>query len=172
MAGNVGDIIGNMQKQIKSKERVSKFGEVFTNEREVKAMCDLVKNCFVDIQTTFLEPCCGNGNFLVEILERKLKLCKNHQDGLSALTSIYGIDIQADNVEESRSRLLMLYMDKFPQCGDKAVKMAKKTLNRNIICADSLAMQEQLINGVEWEGLDKTLTYDFKVKAKRKKNLK
>ena len=61
-----------LTKQIKSKERVAKHGEVFTNEKIVKAMCDLVKAETERIDSRFLEPACGNGNFLAEILQRKL----------------------------------------------------------------------------------------------------
>lgn len=60
------------KKQIKSKERVAEHGEVFTNEREVKAMCDLVKDETERIDSRVLEPACGDGNFLAEILNRKL----------------------------------------------------------------------------------------------------
>ena len=59
-------------KQIKSKKRVEERGEVFTNEREVKAMCDLVSYETNRIDSRFLEPACGDGNFLAEILRRKL----------------------------------------------------------------------------------------------------
>ena len=58
--------------QTKSKERVAEHGEVFTAEREVKAMCDLVQNMCEDYSKRFLEPACGDGNFLAEILTRKL----------------------------------------------------------------------------------------------------
>ena len=61
-----------MTKQIKSKNRVSYHGEVFTNEQEVNAMLDLVKDETDRIESRFLEPACGNGNFLAEILRRKL----------------------------------------------------------------------------------------------------
>jgi type I restriction-modification system DNA methylase subunit len=61
-----------MTKQVKSKKRVAEHGEVFTAEREVKAMCDLVKQETERIDSRFLEPACGNGNFLAEILSRKL----------------------------------------------------------------------------------------------------
>ena len=61
-----------MSSQIKSRKRVIDFGEVYTNEREVNAMIDLVKEEAEKITTTFLEPACGSGNFLVEILRRKL----------------------------------------------------------------------------------------------------
>lgn len=65
-----------MSKQVKSKERVADFGEVFTNEREVNAMLDLVKDETENIESTFLEPACGDGNFLIEVLSRKLKVVK------------------------------------------------------------------------------------------------
>jgi nitrogenase subunit NifH len=60
--------------QIKSKKRVAEHGEVFTNEREVKNMCDLIKNECERIESKFLEPACGNGNFLQEILSRKMTI--------------------------------------------------------------------------------------------------
>jgi type I restriction-modification system DNA methylase subunit len=65
-----------MANQIKSKERVAERGEVFTAEREVKAMCDLVKDECERIDSRFLEPACGDGNFLAEILRRKLDVVK------------------------------------------------------------------------------------------------
>lgn len=65
-----------MRFQVKSKERVQQHGEVFTNEREVKAMLDMVKQQSKSITATFLEPACGDGNFLVEILHRKLDSVK------------------------------------------------------------------------------------------------
>lgn len=65
-----------MTKQVKSKQRVADHGEVFTAEREVKAMCDLVKTETERIDSRFLEPACGDGNFLAEILSRKLVVVK------------------------------------------------------------------------------------------------
>ena len=65
-----------MDQQIKSKQRVADHGEVFTAEREVNAMLDLVKQETERIDSTFLEPACGTGNFLVEILRRKLAVVK------------------------------------------------------------------------------------------------
>lgn len=92
---------------IKTKDRVRELGEVFTNEREVKAMCDLVPN--ITIEMTFLEPTCGNGNFVVEILKRKFDLCKKKQDYITALKSVYAIDIMQDNIQECKQRVLDLY---------------------------------------------------------------
>ena len=64
------------EKLVKSKKRVADHGEVFTAEREVKAMCDLVKEECERIESRFLEPACGNGNFLTEVLSRKLESAK------------------------------------------------------------------------------------------------
>ena len=71
---NWGD--NSVAKQVKSKQRVAEHGEVFTAEREVKAMCDLVSQECDRIDSRFLEPACGNGNFLAEILTRKLATVK------------------------------------------------------------------------------------------------
>ena len=104
------------EKLIKSKQRVKDFAEVFTPKHIVKNMCDLVpEEMWVSVDTTFLEPACGTGNFLAEILARKLELCKSWQDGLIALKSVYGIDIQMDNVIEARQRLFDMYIAKFPK---------------------------------------------------------
>ena len=133
-----------MAKQIKTKQRVKDFGEVFTNEREVKAMCDLIdRDTWNNIASTFLEPACGNGNFLVEIYRRKLERCQTEKDGLKALASIVGIDIQADNVQESRDRLKQMYVDKFPNANEIALQMADMILKNNIMCGDSLKIMEK-----------------------------
>lgn len=131
-------------KQIKSKKRVKEFAEVFTAEREVKAMCDLIpQEVWEDITKTFLEPTCGNGALLKEIFARKLKYCKTEKDGLKALNSIYGIDIQQDNVDESRELLLKMYCDRFPCINDIAVAMAVAIIRKRIICGDSLKIMAQ-----------------------------
>ncbi len=91
---------------IKSRSRVKERGEVFTEPREVKAMCDLCEPDISQIDKKVLEPGCGTGNFLTEILARRLKKAKTNQyDILIALSSIYGIDIAPDNVVETRTRL-------------------------------------------------------------------
>lgn len=101
-------------KGIKSKDRVKEFGEVFTPENIVKDMCDLTKAESYDIYKTFLEPSCGNGAFLVELVDRKIqgaRVKSLNDDGtlnntefnlnvLRGVSSIYGVDIQGDNVEE------------------------------------------------------------------------
>ena len=104
---------------IKSKQRVAEFGEVFTPENIVNDMLDLVKDESYKLESTFLEPACGNGNFLVKILSRKLETAL----GLSvadfprnvfiAVSSIYGIDIQLDNVKESKDRMMQIIKDTY-----------------------------------------------------------
>lgn len=132
--------------QIKSKHRVKDFAEVFTNEREVKAMCDLIpQEIWKNIESTFLEPTCGNGNFLVEIYRRKLQYCNNEKDGIKALISIVGIDIQGDNVIESRMRLMEMYVNAFPNASEFAIRYAAEVLRNNIICGDSLEIQKKWI---------------------------
>ena len=131
-------------KQIKSKNRVKEYAEVFTAEREVKAMCDLISSdIWENAKSTFLEPACGTGNFLVEILSRKYSQCKTEKDGLKALASVVGIDIQQDNVEECRERLLRQYIERFPNANELSVIMASGILKNNIICGNSLEIMKK-----------------------------
>lgn len=141
-----------MSEQIKSRKRVKEFAEVYTNEREVKAMCDLIpKETWDNIESTFLEPACGNGNFIVEIYARKLERCKDEKDGLKALSSIVGIDIQQDNVDESRLRLRTMFLDKFPNANSFCLYMLATILCNNIICADSLVQMQEWIDEMKKE---------------------
>ena len=96
-----------MIKQVKSEDRVKKFGEVYTNTREINDMLDLIPEITID--TTFLEPTCGNGNFVIEILKRKFDLCKKKADYIRALKSVYAIDILEDNIAECKQRVKKLY---------------------------------------------------------------
>jgi transcription-repair coupling factor (superfamily II helicase) len=104
--------------QIKSKERVRDLAEVFTNEREINSMLDLIeedkKGFTYRIATTFLEPSCGTGNFLIKILERKLEKIKTLKPFskrniekylILAISTMYGVDISKENVVETRARL-------------------------------------------------------------------
>lgn len=134
------------EKIIKSKQRVKDFAEVFTPAHIVKDMCDLIPDSvWNNIESTFLEPSCGNGNFLVEIYRRKLVICKDERDGLKALASIVGIDIQADNCEESRKRLMTMFCEAFPNANEVCILLAAGILQNNIICGDSLKIMK------EWE---------------------
>ena len=104
--------------QVRTKQRVSDHGEVLTGQREVNAMLDLVKQETERIDSRFLEPACGDGNFLTAILERKLAVVekrygKSQLDferyAVLAVSSIYGIDILPDNVRDCRRRLFEMF---------------------------------------------------------------
>ena len=173
----------NNSRQIKSKKRVNDFGEVYTNEREVNAMLDLVKEEVEKITSTFLEPACGNGNFLVEILRRKLltvaRIYGSDMDEyrlhmIEAVTSIYGVDIQADNVKESRKRLLDICCNEYAKSyaeslSDGTIKALKCVMGRNIICGNTLtclASDGRPLVFAEWklneEGIFERKDYLFK----------
>ena len=140
------------KKQIKSKKRVADHGEVFTNEREVNAMLDLVKDESERIDSRFLESAMGDGNFLVEVLNRKLnsvdRKYKNVQFdweryGIIALSSIYGVDLLEDNAIECRNRLFQIFDSRYSnlfgeKCNDSCRKSAQFILNRNILWGDAL----------------------------------
>lgn len=141
-------------KQIKSKKRVAEVGEVFTSEREVNSMLALVKQETERIDSRFLEPACGNGNFLKVILSRKLDVVKNKykknksdfdKNCFLAMTSIYGIDIMEDNVIECRNNLYTIfsefYLNSYKHIDQDLEQAIKYVLNLNIICADALTMK-------------------------------
>lgn len=125
-----------MGENIKSKERVKKFGEVFTPAWLVKKMCDMLDaenggHAF-DIEKTFIEPCGGTGNFAVEIIERKLQKCKSTEDALIAVASYFTVEIQPDNVEELKRRITELVAVYFPEAEVADI------LERNVVCGDFL----------------------------------
>lgn len=143
-----------MSSQIKSKQRVRENGEVFTNEREVKAMCDLVKTETERIDSRFLEPACGDGNFLAEILTRKLDIVKKkykknpidyEKNAILALSSMYGVDILFDNVVACRNRLFDIWNKEYKavckkDCNEETRNSAKFILSKNIVCGNALTL--------------------------------
>src|SRR6266550_630135 len=103
---------------VRTKKRVADHGEVLTAKREVNAMLDLVKHETERIDSRFLEPACGNGNFLTEILERKLAVVEKRYGrsqldferyAVLAVSSIYGIDKLEENVTTCRQRLFEIF---------------------------------------------------------------
>lgn len=140
--------------QIKSKERVTQRGEVFTAEREVNAMLDLVKNECLRPDSRFLEPACGDGNFLSAILRRKLaelrrKYKKSPRDyerlAIVAIGSLYGIDIMDDNVLACRKRLFSIWDEEYialckAESSDDTRQAAKFIISRNIINGNALTL--------------------------------
>ena len=142
-------------KQVVSKQRVADHGEVYTGAREVNAMLDLVKQETERIDSRFLEPACGTGNFLAEILRRKLAVVDDRYGksqleferyGVLAVASIYGIDILLDNVIECRRRLFAIFDERYTARFRKKTRDAGRTavghiLERNIIHGDALTLR-------------------------------
>lgn len=145
-----------MAQQIKSKQRVTDHGEVFTNEREVNAMLDLVKQETERIDSRFLEPACGEGAFLTEILRRKLSVVKSRyaknafdyeRYSVQAVMSIYGVDILEDNAAICRDNLFEIWDKEYTaickvQANDECREVVKFILQTNIICGDALTMKQ------------------------------
>ena len=147
---------------MRSNDRARELGEVFTNEREVKAMLDLLQD--VNFASRYLEPGCGSGNFLVEILARKFQLLTElpevksglrngnlhefHLKLVIALGSLYGIDIDELNIEESRERVLDLTMELYKKASRGAempisVKKAiEYVVHKNIVLGDMISAPE------------------------------
>ena len=146
---------GPMEDQVISKKRVADHGEVLTGKREVNAMLDLVKQETERIESRFLEPACGTGNFLAEILERKLRVVEKRyrksqleyeRYAVLAVSSIYGIDFLEDNVRQCRQRLFGIfdlnYLRLFSsKTNDKCRESVRFILERNIIHGDALSLK-------------------------------
>ncbi|WP_262245432.1 hypothetical protein [Parapedobacter soli] len=161
-------------KQVKSRKRVVDHGEVFTNEREVNAMLDMVKHETERIDSRFLEPACGNGNFLAEVLRRKLKVVDNRYSksqvewerySVVAVSSIYGVDILEDNAQECRDRLLGIYTNwytkLFKRVKNECIRSVRFLLSRNILWGDALdftnPVTKQPIIFSEWSTVNGSL---------------
>jgi len=164
------------EKQVVSKKRVTDHGEVLTAKREVNAMLDLVKQETERIESRFLEPACGTGNFLTEILERKLRVVESRygksqleyeRNAILAISSIYGIDILEDNVLECRKRLFAIfdqhYSGLFKEVAkDECRNAVKYIVERNIICGDALTLKtvgdnSQPIVFSEWSPVNRSM---------------
>ena len=144
-----------MEKQVVSKQRVADHGEVLTGKREVNAMLDLVKQETERIDSRFLEPACGTGNFLTEILERKLRVVEDRYGKsqldyerytILAVSSIYGIDILEDNVKQCRHRLYGIFEWNYARlfkdrAKNKCLEAVRFILECNIIWGDALSLK-------------------------------
>ncbi len=142
------------EKQIKSKERVARHGEVFTAEREIKAMCDLVKNESERIDSRILEPACGEGPFLQEMLRRKLQTVKNRYRrsphdfelySIVALSSLYGVELLEDNAQICRDNLFNIWNQAYSEFGDQKLQVkqsARYMVETNILCGDALTLKQ------------------------------
>jgi hypothetical protein len=135
---------------VKSRRRVSDHGEVFTPSRIVESMLDLVKNESERIDSRFLEPACGSGNFLRAVLTRKLMTVqakygksdfeKRHH-ALFAVMCIYGIELLEDNLKECRGNLLEIFTNYLKLAEDDVwIKAAEEVLKVNILQGDALTL--------------------------------
>jgi len=144
-----------MKTQIKSKQRVTEYGEVLTPQHIVNAMLDLVKQETERIDSRFLEPACGTGNFLIEILNRKLRVVEARyaksqleyeRYAILAVSSIYGIDILEDNAEECRNRLFETFDTAYTRlfktkAKEQCREAVRYILKRNIVHGDALTLK-------------------------------
>jgi len=153
---------------VKSKQRVADHGEVFTPEWMVEAMLDLVKGETERIDSRFLEPACGSGNFLVKILQRKLaavelKYGKSEFEcqhfALLALMCIYGIELLPDNIAECRANLLGIFAGYLNlQETDDLYRAASYVLSQNLVHGDAMKMvthDGEALTFAEWGYLGK-----------------
>jgi SAM-dependent methyltransferase len=153
--------------QIKSRDRVRDLAEVYTHEREVNAMLDLVPEMFESLDTTFLEPACGHGNFLVEILARKLALIDNVPENrsehwfevavLRGAASIYGVDISEENVAEAHERMVGVAVAEFKRRrripASNFFAALETVLRSNVVFGDTLNAASE-IQFFDWELVD------------------
>ena len=153
---------------VKSKQRVADHGEVFTPAWLVEAMLDLVKEETERIDSRFLEPACGNGNFLVPVLQKKLAAVelkfsnsdfeKQHY-ALLAVMCTYGIELLDDNIEECRANMMSVFTEYLGlHESDDLYRAAAYVLSQNLVHGDALKMRtrdKQPITFAEWGYLGK-----------------
>ena len=184
-----------MEKQVKSKQRVADHGEVFTAEREVNAMLDLVKQETERIDSRFLEPACGDGNFLSEILRRKLAVVKRsygkspadyERYAVMAVMSIYGVELLQDNADACRARLFDIWDREYTanckkEANDACRDAVRFVLSRNILCGNALSLMcvDENTNDTdtpiifsEWEFVSETMVKrrDYRLDVLLKEN--
>lgn len=152
----------------RSKQRIANHGEVFTPAWMVEAMLNLVKDETERIDSRFLESACGSGNFLVQILQRKLAAVeakfgksdfeKQHY-ALLALMCLYGIELLPDNIAECRANLLEIFADYLNlDQWDELHRAAFYVLSQNLVHGDALTMRTHdvlPITFAEWGYLGK-----------------
>ena len=145
-----------MSEQLKSKYRVTNFGEVNTSIKEVNSILDLVGDESERLDSRFLEPACGDGNFLIEVLNRKLSILvkkykKNQyefeKNCIVVIGSIYGVDILEDNAQSARDRLYDRFFSVYTKCfkstaNENLIKSVRFIISMNIIHGDALTLKK------------------------------
>ena len=157
----------------KSRDRIRDHGEVFTPDFIVEDMLNLVKHETERIDSRFLESACGDGNFLIKILERKLKIVEKQykrnqfdyeRNSLIAVSSIYGIELLDDNVEEAQKRLYNLFLKEYKRIYKNKINQLlleniKYVLSKNIVQGDALTFKDKNGNSIifsEWSAINGT----------------
>jgi len=146
--------IGKQGRGIVSRQRRRDFGEVFTPKAMVRSMLDMIVQEVERIDSTFWDPACGTGNFLIETLIRRLRVVKARcgsdqgeyeRQSLTALSSLYGVEIQQDNVQHCRRRLVRLFNRTYLRCFRGvcivgASELAERIVGQNIVWGDFLSL--------------------------------
>jgi len=136
-------------KQIKTRDRVAKFGEVNTAKKEIYEMLNLVDNETQRFDSRFLEPACGDGNFLITVLKKKLEILsikfkKNQyeyeRNGFVIIGSLYGIDILEDNIKATRKRIYENFFKFYSN-------LFSKNLNHNFLTSINFVIEKNIIHG-------------------------
>jgi len=128
---------------MKTKKRIKATGEVFTPDWLVNEMLDkLPPDLFTDPTRTFIDPACGNGNILVEVIRRKIE---NGSTPYQALSTTYGVDIMEDNIAECRRRVFIVAYELNNNQHDKSWK---EPLKNNIVCGNALESDLETLFGV------------------------
>jgi len=147
--------VGGGASGVRSRQRVIDHGEVLTPPELVNQMLDLVAWECKRIDSRFLEPACGDGNFLAEVFRRKLETVMESRgrdqarwefDAVVSVCSLYGIDLLPDNVAACRERLLMVvdeaYLSQFKQPLPEPVRrVVEFVLTTNIVHGDALSLK-------------------------------
>ena len=146
----MSSVDGEPEQLVKSRQRVADHGEVFTPAWLVTDMLDLVKSETERIDSRFLEPACGSGNFLIPVLERKLATVQarygssdfeRRHYALFALMCVYGIELLADNAAECRARLVDTFA-KFVKADDSWTRAARAVVALNVVQGDAVTMND------------------------------
>lgn len=147
-----------MGRLTKSKERVRKHAEVFTPIHIVQQMVDLIEKEETGedvwaLGKTWLEPSCGNGVFVGEIVRRKLEHCHGICAGVAAMRDVYAIDIQADNVEQAKAQAMGQFIRWTVKRGFNVIfsdiDSVNDTLDKNFVVGDFL--KPETIELYDWK---------------------
>ena len=124
---------------LSKKEKIRRFGEVFTPQHIAEQMCDALPDEAWEPGTTFLEPTCGDGVFVLEILRRKFARCRSRKDYTEALRSVYAMELQTDNVQATIEAVTKLCEETFP-----LTRAEREIIENHIIQADSLKVMRMM----------------------------